>query len=460
MYEELIFPGVETIYDYISYYKNNTDTTVYSSKAAVQVWDETTKQLYTYYFSCGCTGTELKDRNGNIIITSHRLPFCKIDVKIQDEDQLIIENDFYGFNFKSDAANFLRFVKEYNDFIDKIIKVGIKECFLMSEKLYSTGMALPTKNLLNMIPQQFFMELNVYKAMLRNISWKDKIFDGFANFTMDEIRQAHNLVHSGTNEQAFQQIRRLFNNFTKVIAEKNSIPPALLQLTSFLLIRKAAIEVFAEQWKNNYDSASTYDNAEAYIAECVQKNILASTDFTAMTMLTYYLMSVDSTLQDDYYVAVQKVYSVVLKYENEKYQANFEAQLFQSPHNAETKRALNINDVDLMGGDEFETLVCKLFRKMGFQAYVTKHSGDQGIDVIAEKDTFKIGIQAKCYSSTVGNSAIQEAVAGKAYYGCNRVMVITNNTFTKSAEELASANNVILWGREILKEKLIEYPVF
>ena len=458
MYENLIFPGVETIYDYIAYYKNNNDRKTYSSKATVRVWDQVDQELYTYYFSCGCTGSELKDRNGNIT-TSCRFPFWKIDVQKKEDDQLIIDGDFYGFAFKSDASNFLEFAQAYNHFIDRIIKSAIKECFSISEQFFSDKMALPAKNFVNMIPQQFFTDLNVYKAMLRNISWKDRIFDNYADFNMEEIKQAYNLVHHKSNEQTFQQIRNLFNSFVNVVSENISIPPALLQLTSFLLIRKGAIEVYSEQWINNYDTPSFNDNAENYIADCIQRNVLSSSDSTAMAMLTYYLMSVDPTMQDDYYVVFQRVRSLVSKIEKQKQQENFKAQLFQSMNNANVKSNVGINDVDFMSGDEFENFVCKLFQKMGFQAYVTKHSGDQGIDVIAEKSTLKIGIQAKCYTSTVGNSAIQEAVAGKAYYGCNRVMVVTNSTFTKQAEALASANNVILWGRDILKEKLTEFPI-
>lgn len=40
--------------------------------------------------------------------------------------------------------------------------------------------------------------------------------------------------------------------------------------------------------------------------------------------------------------------------------------------------------------------------------------------------------------------AVQEAVAGKAVYGCNAAMVVTNNTFTRAAEELAKQNEVVL----------------
>ena len=110
----------------------------------------------------------------------------------------------------------------------------------------------------------------------------------------------------------------------------------------------------------------------------------------------------------------------------------------------------------MMSGKEFEEFICKMFKSMGYISEVTKQSGDQGLDVIAEKNGVKIGIQAKCYSNTVGNSAIQEAVAGKNYYGCQKVIVVTNNNFTAAAIELAECNDVILWNREILKEKIKE----
>jgi HJR/Mrr/RecB family endonuclease len=118
------------------------------------------------------------------------------------------------------------------------------------------------------------------------------------------------------------------------------------------------------------------------------------------------------------------------------------------------KKRYTSDDVDLMDGLEFERLIAELFSKMGFETKITKTTGDQGIDVIASKDGNQIGIQAKCYSSTVGNKAIQEASAGKKYYHLDKVMVITNNFYTDSARQLASANSIILWDRNNLIEKI------
>ena len=63
----------------------------------------------------------------------------------------------------------------------------------------------------------------------------------------------------------------------------------------------------------------------------------------------------------------------------------------------------------------------------------------------------KTGIQLKRYSSAVGNFAVQEAVAGKKFYKLDKVCVLTNSFFTKSAKELAKVNGVELLDRNDLK---------
>ncbi len=115
------------------------------------------------------------------------------------------------------------------------------------------------------------------------------------------------------------------------------------------------------------------------------------------------------------------------------------------------------NDYDYMEGHDFEYFCADILRKNGFESVkVTPGSGDQGIDIIAIKDGVKYGIQCKCYSSDIGNKAVQEAFSGAKFYDCHVPAVITNRYFTKSANELAKKNGVLLWDRDKLNE-LIKY---
>jgi HJR/Mrr/RecB family endonuclease len=118
------------------------------------------------------------------------------------------------------------------------------------------------------------------------------------------------------------------------------------------------------------------------------------------------------------------------------------------------KNRTTIVDIDLMSGIEFEEFLCDYFNNHSYECKTTKTSGDQGVDLIATRHGTTLAIQAKCYEGTVGNHAIMEVVAGTKFYNADQSMVITNSTFTKSAIELAKANGVILWDRQVLIEKL------
>ena len=120
------------------------------------------------------------------------------------------------------------------------------------------------------------------------------------------------------------------------------------------------------------------------------------------------------------------------------------------------RRNLNFDNMD---GLEFENFCATLLKQNGFKnVSVTKASGDQGVDILAAKDGIKYGIQCKCYSSEVGNKAVQEAFSGKTFYNRHVGVVLTNNYFTSSAKELAEKSGIILWDRKQLL-KMIEISI-
>ena len=97
-----------------------------------------------------------------------------------------------------------------------------------------------------------------------------------------------------------------------------------------------------------------------------------------------------------------------------------------------------------MDGMAFEVLIEKEMEARGWIVHRTPKTGDQGIDLICERNATKIGIQCKCYSKSVGNKAVQEAIAGCKYYKLNLVAVISNAKFTEAAKRLANTPNVTL----------------
>lgn len=221
------------------------------------------------------------------------------------------------------------------------------------------------------------------------------------------------------------------------------------------LLNMKAIDYFSKAWNEQYGKLF-FNIEELIIEDCVHIycNIdsIEANNIINAGMFTYFLIKNNkfSSEKSEYIEIIQMISQMIIdELDNQKVNT-FEKKLLKK----KKQESFAIEDVDLMSGTEFENFIAVLFQKMGYSSEVTKHSGDQGIDVIAEKNGTKIGIQAKCYSGSVGNSAIQEVATGKNHYRLDKAIVVTNNFFTPSAFELAKSNSVILWDRNILKEKI------
>jgi HJR/Mrr/RecB family endonuclease len=223
----------------------------------------------------------------------------------------------------------------------------------------------------------------------------------------------------------------------------------------YRLLYYKTIEFHAKIWERgfgqfflNIDSLSFEESIIVYsnIDSINHKSLISAGVFL------YYLIYNNKIEHKNYILSINNFLESLDKALDEKKFSNFEKRLTLKKQEVK----YTIEDIDIMDGKEFEEFIALLFSKLGYLTEVTKSSGDQGIDIIAEKNGKKIGIQAKCYSHSVTNTAVQEVVAGKNHYNLDKVIVVTNNYFTKSAIELAESNNVVLWDRNILKEKITE----
>ena len=224
---------------------------------------------------------------------------------------------------------------------------------------------------------------------------------------------------------------------------------------TYRLLQEAAKLYFANIWEKEhggfFSSINEFSISEAVKTYCSidsidPKNLRSAGEFI------YYLLNRGMFGNGNYLECYNVVVEEILNFEEQKRAELFEERLNEEPKNI----SISINAIDIMNGSEFEYFVADIFRRMGYGVTVTKASGDQGIDIIAQKNDLKIGIQAKCYSGKVPNSAIQQVAAGVNYYRCDKGMVVTNNYFTESAKDIAEANNVVLWDRTLLIEKINE----
>lgn len=107
----------------------------------------------------------------------------------------------------------------------------------------------------------------------------------------------------------------------------------------------------------------------------------------------------------------------------------------------------DIEKIDHMTGLEFEQYVANLLKTHGYKHVKLTEKYDLGIDIIAEKDGIRWGIQVKRYNGLVGASAVRQVVTALKKYECDKAMVVTNSVFSRTAQKLAEINNCVLVDR-------------
>lgn len=235
-----------------------------------------------------------------------------------------------------------------------------------------------------------------------------------------------------------------------------------LDAVVYFVIRDSIINYYGKYYKLNYNSV----NLESFCSS-LTKTSEKELPFYKILYTCYYILSNDKDLPLD--ITYNKFYHEIdatlkMVSAEQKEQALFredKEELAEETtaldENTENNIMLSpIEKIDAMTGEEFEKFIADYFKKLGYKATVTPLSGDYGVDVIIESELVKIGVQAKRYEDRVTNSAIQEIVAGIKHYNLDKGMVITNNYFTRAAIELAKDNNITLWDRKTLLEKIKE----
>ena len=112
-----------------------------------------------------------------------------------------------------------------------------------------------------------------------------------------------------------------------------------------------------------------------------------------------------------------------------------------------SKHEVAVDDYStLETGADFEKYGYDALTAAGFKVSLLAKSGDQGVDLLVMlKNGKKVAVQCKFYSKPVGNKAVQEVISGRGFYECDYAAVLSNQTYTKSAQTLAASEGVTLF---------------
>jgi hypothetical protein len=170
------------------------------------------------------------------------------------------------------------------------------------------------------------------------------------------------------------------------------------------------------------------------------------TDTDTITLLEYYQKDIWNPIFLEH---ERKVQNILTRLENVRESVSSEYQIMID------------TNFELVDPFEFEKLVAKLFRRMGYTANVTSKTGDFGIDVIAKRENDIIAIQAKKYSlgNNIGNRTVQGLLGAMSYkdYNANKGIIVATSDFTVQAFEQAQENPIELWNQQYLNKMITKY---
>jgi HJR/Mrr/RecB family endonuclease len=114
--------------------------------------------------------------------------------------------------------------------------------------------------------------------------------------------------------------------------------------------------------------------------------------------------------------------------------------------------AIDLATIDRMTGHEFEQYISQLMTQQGYYTKVTKGSGDNGVDIIAEFNGVRWAVQCKRQVNNVSPDAIRDVVAAtqSTLFNCSRSMVVTNNYYSKASTQYGKSTKCVLIDRNAL----------
>lgn len=95
-----------------------------------------------------------------------------------------------------------------------------------------------------------------------------------------------------------------------------------------------------------------------------------------------------------------------------------------------------------LGGHDFEWEMLKLFQRSGVACRLTPGSGDDGVDIVLEKDEERVAVQCKAHRNPVGPAILRELLGAMHAGGFNRAILVALGGVTSGAGQFARQNGI------------------
>lgn len=115
---------------------------------------------------------------------------------------------------------------------------------------------------------------------------------------------------------------------------------------------------------------------------------------------------------------------------------------------AEHEKRRQIEFWTKMDGWSFEWEIAKLFRNRGFDAQVTKGSGDGGVDIFLRRNAELSVVQCKQHKTAVPPAVVRDLYGVLTHHNAQKAVLVSTSGFTAGAIEFARDKPIELLGIE------------
>lgn len=95
-------------------------------------------------------------------------------------------------------------------------------------------------------------------------------------------------------------------------------------------------------------------------------------------------------------------------------------------------------------GHQFEDAVAAIFRRVGYDAKVSKQGGDGGVDIVLQKDEKRIAVQCKAHKMPIGPSVARDLLGTIAHFGFDEGIIASRSGFTRGVYEFTRDKPIAL----------------
>lgn len=296
---------------------------------------------------------------------------------------------------------------------------------------------------------QLLKNITVVKSKIRITFSDDRIID--YSYTLNQLNEYITSFEDGRSWEDYQSsLFRKYNNHSEFILQQ--LLPSVKKENLSILLTLAIVNNWNDYLINKlieFD-ASFDDKLEKLVFDYLQKNVMKESlsHINHITALCVNYFNNEGNIKE--------VLSLVLDSKIERTKNKILTdQKYLNAYERVNENELYINNIDDMSDIEFENYLNILFKLLGYKNIkIVSNTNDQKINIIMEKDGEIVGVLAKLCSENVNNKVVNEAKKGVSYYQLDKVIIVTNTTFTKSAIDLAIDENVSLLDKFKLRDLL------